>query len=77
MKNLFKNTLVIVSIVLVVSAFVFLFLRGFEKEDIANCEKYQRYAKEFSNFYLTEAQDEMCQSLRVVVNAPVIKLLYE
>ncbi len=46
--------------VVAVVALIFAFKSGLDKSEIVTCNKYQAYAQEFPDFWVTEADWNMC-----------------
>lgn len=44
---------------------------GLKKTEENECYKWQKQAKEYTNFYLTKAENFQCVYLGIEVNAPV------
>jgi hypothetical protein len=44
---------------------------GLDKSETQECLKLQHYSETYSEFYITEWQQEMCSYQEVEVNAPV------
>ena len=64
----------IIEILIVVLIFVGLFFAlktGIEKTEKAECLKWQHQAKDYPLFYLTKAQVEQCQALKIDITASI------
>ena len=51
----------------------FMFIKGMEKQDQADCIKWQEEAQTFQGYYLTEWQAAQCEHYSITVDAPVLK----
>lgn len=51
--------------------FVFVLRVGLDRQDQADCYKWQAQAKEYPGFYLTKYQADQCRYWNIQVDAPV------
>ncbi len=67
MSTFFK----IIATLLLLAGFVWAAKIGIEKQDRADCHKWQEQAKEIKEFYLTQSQRNQCDYWDIKVDAPV------
>lgn len=42
-----------------------------DRSEVVNCLKLKAYSEQFSEFYLTERESEMCDRQKIEIDAPV------
>lgn len=67
MKNLTLSFVVAVLLVLLAICFLY----GTNKQEVADCQTWQKQSKEFAGFYITKWQKAQCDAHNITLTAPV------
>jgi len=57
---------------LIIVLFSFAAVVGIQKTEVEECLKWQKEAKQYPNYYLTQWQYEQCQYHHIDIDAPVL-----
>lgn len=66
-----KTIITIILSVLVITSILSLALKAIDKDEIYQCNILQDQSQKFSNFYLTQSQNDMCNYHSININAPI------
>lgn len=66
-----KATATTIAIIAIVILFGWAIKSGMDKQDRADCYKWQEYATEYPGFYLTQNEADQCAYWKIEVNAPI------
>jgi hypothetical protein len=61
----------IILFLIVATVLALVIVIGIDKQEQETCHKYQRWAKEYPLFYMTQLDKEMCDNWSIQVDAPV------
>ncbi len=64
-----KKEIIILILLGIIMAFAIMV--GINRQEITTCRQYEKWAKEYTMFYLTELEKEMCDKWGIKVDAPV------
>lgn len=73
MQNTINNifTFIIIALLVVITGQIF--GEGMKREEIVECNKWEKQAETFPSFYLTKWQDDQCRAHGIVINTTVIE----
>lgn len=71
MQTITNGLVLIVGVCAVLALLLFFLPHALDKQAIADCGKWEAYSEEYSDFYLTKAQDAQCRYFGITINAPV------
>ncbi len=63
----------IIILVLLGIIMAFAIITGINRQEQTTCNQYQKWAKEYPLFYMTQLDKEMCDNWGIQVDAPVLK----
>ncbi len=66
-----NKLLVVIIIAVLLISFMFALNYGMDKSAKVDCLHWQAQSEEFTQFYLTKWQSEQCNSVGIIINAPV------
>lgn len=64
---------VFVIVLVLIQAFTSVVNGSFDRQEIGECHKWQTWATEYKDFYLTSWQSDQCAAHNITVDAPVRK----
>lgn len=75
LKKTIKDAIAMIGLIIIAVAcaigFIAVFVHGMEKQEIVTCNKLVEQSKQFSGFFITKSDDEMCRSHDIVIDAPI------
>jgi hypothetical protein len=66
-----ERTVAVIVVLAFISLFTWLIPVAVEKNEVIECLKLRAYSEQFSEFYLTASESEMCLSHMIVIDARV------
>ena len=71
MNEIISNIALAIIMLLIIALFCFGAVLGIQKSEVEECLKWQKEAKQYPNYYLTQWQYEQCQFYHIAIDAPV------